>query len=155
GRLLRERLQNAGPGPKVVLHLAGAGEHATSPLRLSGADLVLYFEPPQGKAKPLTLVPDPNTCGDKPALIEAEGGGLDMDGARVALPNSFFTASPLRAVRVQSGHLRLFRCRLQGPLGKPPAVYEELIRFEAPGREEPERAAVCAFDRCVLQSGKA
>src|SRR5262249_43180304 len=33
-------------GPKVVLQLAGKGEHTTGPIRVEGSSLVLHFEPP-------------------------------------------------------------------------------------------------------------
>src|SRR5207249_1888146 len=75
GRVLRARLQDAAPGPRVVLHVSGSGRHLTSPIQVRGADLVLYVRPPQGGAEPLTLAPNPVTAGGKPALIEVEGGG--------------------------------------------------------------------------------
>ncbi|MCI0457554.1 MAG: protein kinase [Gemmataceae bacterium] len=154
GQLLRARLQNASPGPKVVLHLAGSGEQPTSPLLVRGADLVIYFKPAENKANPLILVPNPSTCGDKPALIEVEGGGLELIGARIQFENSALAATPARMVRVQGGPLRLFNCRLEGPLRKTPASYQELIHFAGSGKEDQAGAQVCTLQQSVLLSGK-
>src|SRR5207253_1326414 len=77
GHLLRTRLQNAAPGPRVVLHVSGSGPQLTSPIQVRGADLVLYFHQPPGDGAPLTLVPNPMTTGGKAALIEVEGGSLE------------------------------------------------------------------------------
>jgi hypothetical protein len=154
GRLLRTRLQNAAPGPRVVLHVSGSGPHLTSPIQVRGADLVLYFPPPPGDGEPLTLVPNPMTAGGKPALIEVEGGSLEMIGARVLCDNAASTPLPLHVLAVQGGSLRLFGCQLQGPLTRAPAEFRGLIRFEGSGKDEPARAHACALNECVLVSGR-
>ncbi|MCC6418293.1 MAG: serine/threonine protein kinase [Gemmataceae bacterium] len=155
GQLLRVRLQDKSPGPKVVLRLAGSGEQPTSPIQVRGADLVLYFEAPEGNAPPLSLTPNPATCADRPALIEVDGGGLEMTRAHLTFRNSSLTPMPVRLVRVHGGSLRLFGCRFVGPLGKAPPGYLEAIRFDGSGKEEAAAAFTCALSHCVLLSGKA
>jgi hypothetical protein len=153
GLLLRERLQERPPGMRVVLHVSGSGDHATSPIQLRDADLVLYFKQPRGRAKPLTLVPAGSAAG-KPALIEVAGGGLEMIGVRVRFENAASTPVPLRAVKVRGGKLRLFGCHLQGPLTRMPQEYGGLALFQGSGKEGPGVAHECALDRCVLVSGR-
>src|SRR5439155_6081006 len=153
GHLLRVRLQNAEPGPRVVLHVSGSGPQLTSPIQVRGADLVLYVHQPPGDAAPLTLVPNPMTTGGKAALIEVEGG-LEMTGARVLCDSAAPTPLPLHVLAVQGGPLRLFGCQLQGPLTGAPPAYRGLIRFEGSGKDDPARAHACALHQCVLVSGR-
>jgi hypothetical protein len=76
GQVLQDRLSRLRSAPRVVLHLAGSGEHPTSPIRLRGVSLVLYFEKPAGKAEPLTLVPAAGSAADHEALLQVDGGDL-------------------------------------------------------------------------------
>jgi hypothetical protein len=149
GHLLRTRLQNAAPGPRVVLHVSGSGPQRTSPIQVRGADLALYFHQPPGDAAPLTLVPNPVTMRGKPALIEVEGGSLEMTGARVLCDSA---AQPLHVLAVQGGSLRLFDCQLQGPRTEAPPAYRGLIRFEGSGKDE--LAHACVLHQCVLVSAR-
>src|SRR5207237_8570222 len=75
GKHLEARLRTARPGPRVVLHLAGAGKHFTSPVKVKGIqDLVLWFEPPLNGGEALTLLPKPQSVEELGALIEVENG---------------------------------------------------------------------------------
>jgi hypothetical protein len=154
GQFLRAQLQNLEPGPRVVLHVSGSGNFLTSPLQLRGADLVLYFERAAPGKKPLTLLPNPRTTRGKAALIEVEGGNLEMTGARVVFENSALATMPLRLVRVQGGQLRLFDCHLQGPLTRIPPEYLGAIQFEGSGKEASGQAHEAALNRCVVLSGR-
>lgn len=62
--------------PKVVLHLTGSGERLTTPIRIKGSSLVLYFEPPPEKTEPLALVPSTQGAGE--AIVEIEKGDLNV-----------------------------------------------------------------------------
>jgi eukaryotic-like serine/threonine-protein kinase len=155
GHWLRLKLQERPPGKRVVLHLSGSGEQLTSPIQLRGADLVLYVKPPQGKAKPLTLVPRHTTTGGSPALIEVENGSLELTGVRIRFENSALKPMPRRAVQVRGGKLRLFGCHFQGPLTLVPLEYQGLIGFQGSGKDSPDDAHECALNNCVLVSAKA
>ncbi len=151
GLLLRHRLQNAAPGPKIVLHLSGSGECLTSPIQVRGADLMLYFRPPVRGAKPLTLVPNPMTTAGQKALIEVEDGTLEMIGAHIVFPNKAAWAMPARVVRVRGG-VKLFGCHLAGPLSDPPPTYQGLLVLEGSEKEDPAQAHVASLNQCVLMS---
>src|SRR5947199_8308584 len=70
GQLLARRLAEQPAAPKIVLHLSGSGEIATSPLRVKGADLAIYVTPPaDAKTAPLVLFPRVQTSAGQPALI--------------------------------------------------------------------------------------
>jgi hypothetical protein len=62
---------------------------------------------------------------------------------------------PAHAIRVRGGGVRLFDCRLTGPLGKAPEGYQGLILLEGSGQAEPQQVHGCALHQCVLVSGKA
>src|SRR5262249_30038674 len=76
----------------------------------------------------------------------------EMVGARVLCDNAAPAPLPLHLLAVQGGSLRLFGCRLQGPLTRAPAEYRGLIRFEGSGKEDSAHA--CALNQCVLVSGR-
>src|SRR5205814_1575272 len=46
GEHLRKIQETKQLGPRVMLHLSGRGPVETSPIRVRGASLLLYFEPP-------------------------------------------------------------------------------------------------------------
>ncbi len=152
GVLLMSRLQGKPLGPRVVFHIAGAGEHPCTPLRVKDVgELVLYFEPPRdGQAEPLTLTPDPKAVLGRPALIEVERGNLTLVGARVRYENSKSAIVPPYLVKVTGGNLLLWRCRLTGPLAKAPDAFQSLIFLGGPARGPLE----CRLGACVLLSGK-
>jgi serine/threonine-protein kinase len=155
GAFLDEMARTHGLGPRVVLHLAGAGGHATRPVRVKGSSLVLYFEPAASGAEPLALVPHDKDLQEGDALIDVDGGGLDVIGGEVRLPDYRLALIPSYALRVRGGDLRLYRCRLRGPLLNAPPNYHGLVRFEgASGEPGAVKPRGCAINETILTSGK-
>lgn len=152
GLVLTKLLQGKPLAPRVVFHVAGSGEHASSPLRMQGiAELVLFFEPARdAKTEPLTLTVDPKGVLDRPALFEVDRGSLELIGAHVRLENSKSAIMPPHIIKVVGGNVFLHRCQLQGPLGKSPDAFRSLIALAGPAREP----LVCRLSECVLLSGK-
>jgi hypothetical protein len=149
GQVLHARLEARRPADRVVLRLTGQGDRTTSPIRVKGIkELVLYFE--QNPEAPLTLGPDPRTALDRTALIEVADGTLEMAGARFRFENSKFAPAPKHMLAIRNGNLRLFRCRLEGPMEHGPASYQGLILFDA----ETAADAVLAVNESILISGK-
>jgi serine/threonine-protein kinase len=155
GQLLAARLQARRPAPRVVLHLAGVGEQATSPIRVANlAQLVLYFEPPrEAGAAPLTLTVQPKAVGDRAALIEVEKGSLELIHARLRCENTRFAIVPTYLLRVQGGDVVLHQCHLQGPLGKAPDHFRALVAVHGAGTGSRRTFGLDARDS-VLLSGK-
>jgi eukaryotic-like serine/threonine-protein kinase len=130
-------------GPRVVLRLAGKGERMTSPIRVKGSTLVLYFEPPERGEERLALKGGKGPRAD--ALVEVEGGNLEVINGEFHAPGAPY------ALKVRGGDLRMFRCRLEGPQQAVPAEYRGLVCLEGPG----EKPRGCAVTECVLVSGRA
>jgi serine/threonine-protein kinase len=153
GAYLDEKARTQGLGPRVVLHLAGSGELKTRPIRVKGSSLVLYFEPASG-GEPLVLVPDKDSAQGE-ALVEVDGGSLDVIGGGVRLPDFHLALMPPYALKVRGGDLRLFRCRLSGPLQNAPQTYRGLVCFEAPaGGAGSVRPRGLVINESVLVSGR-
>jgi serine/threonine-protein kinase len=142
-------------GPRVVLHLTGSGERPVTPFRFKGASLVLYFEPPSEDAAPLVLSLSGRERVNQEALIEVDGGGLDVINGELRFPDFRLALVPPYFFQVRGGDLRLFGCRLLGPQHQVPAAFRGLVRVEGSGDEGPERARGCAINQSVLVSGKA
>jgi serine/threonine-protein kinase len=149
GAFLNEMARSRGLGPRVVLHLVGSGEHMTRPIRVKGSSLVLYFEPAEAGAGGPVLVPHDKDLPEGEALVEVDGGGLDMVRGAVRFRDSHLALMPPYALKVRGGDLRLHRCRLDGPLQRTPPTYRGLVRFE--GAAGPRG---CAINETVLVSGK-
>jgi serine/threonine-protein kinase len=152
GRYLQEQLALKKPGPVVVLHLAGSGDHPTTPLRVQGAGLVLSFEKPEHFADPLTLTPS-TAAGDQEALIQVDGGDLELRGARIVFPSSRFAAVPRHVLQVRGGNMRLAGCHLQGQLVSTNEAYQGLIGFDGSGKDTAPTPS-CAVSECILLSGR-
>jgi serine/threonine-protein kinase len=152
GLFLREMENRFGLGLRVVLHLSGTGERATSPVRLSGHSLVLYFPPTAKDAKPLALTP----AGTAPAeaLLAVEGGSLEVIGGVLRLPPPPGDGGLAWLIDVRGGDLRLSRCRLEGPERNPGPAYRGLVHFRGSGDPAPERLRPCLIQKTVLVSGK-
>jgi hypothetical protein len=149
-----ERLERSGRlGPKVVLLLSGKGERPLRPIRLKGKSLVLYCEPPAEGAAPLTLVPAGGASGAA-ALVEVDGGSLDVIGANLRVPEGAAGGLPY-LLRVRGGDLRLSHCRLEGPHPAAPEGQRALLCLEGAGDPAPEAARRCAITESVLASGRA
>jgi serine/threonine protein kinase len=153
GRHLKQRLAQQQPGPRIVLHLSGSGEQPTSPIRLRGAALVLYFEKPRAFAEPLTLVPGPEAA-DKGALVQVEDGDLEILGGRITLAGTRGAPLPRHALQVTGGNLRLADCQVQGPLTAAAESFQGLIAF-AGADGEPVTVPACAVSQSILLSGRA
>lgn len=157
GSHLQARLQTSKVGSRVVLRLAGKGAHRTSPLRLRGVEqIVIVFEQtPAGvndKSEPLTLELKSGGAAAN-ALIDVEGGSLEIQRGRIRYENSRIAALPPHMIRVRGGDLRLNRCTLLGPLSKAPDSFQSLIACEGAGCGAAQPVQV-ALRECVLQCGK-
>ncbi|HEY7154655.1 MAG TPA: hypothetical protein VH575_11905, partial [Gemmataceae bacterium] len=139
--------------PQVVLHLAGSGEHFTTPLRIKGSSLVLYFEPPPEQAEPLVLVPAVRGTGD--ALVEVEGGSLDIVNGRLRFAESAQTRRILPwLIKVRGGDVRLFRTHLEVPPNTSGTRFRGLVLLDGSGDPAAERVCSCAANETVLLSAR-
>jgi hypothetical protein len=166
GRRVRELSQGLKPGSKLVLRLSGSGLCPTDPLRVQGIHLSLYFETPspsgsskkkkKGKATDQgpVLVPHLATAVNRNALIEVEGGTLEMVGCRIRFSNSSLAKLPRYMLQVKNGDLRLFRCRLEGPLTEAPPAYRGLVHLIGSGKADPEKTPAGVVNESVLISGR-
>jgi hypothetical protein len=136
-------------GRKVVLRLTGKGEAGTNPIRLQNINLVLYFEPPASEKDRLVLVPA-NAAGLE-ALIDIDGGSLEIIGGKIRFPNHRSGSVPDYVLKVHGGDLRLSGCRLEGPLEQAPRSFRGLIHFQD---DRSEQGHECALANSVLLSGK-
>jgi serine/threonine-protein kinase len=152
GVFLDDMARGKGLGPRVVLHLTGSGSHKTTALRVKGSSLVLYFRPAAAGAEPPTLMPQDRVSPEDGALIDVTGGSLDVIGGTVSLPDFRLAPMPPYGLKVRGGDMRLFRCRLFGPVQHGPDAYRGLIYFE--GSSGIGRPAGCSLNECVLISGK-
>ena len=150
GLAIAKLLQGKSLAPRIVFHIAGNGEHPSSPLRVQGIqELTLYFEP--AKSDPVTLTVDPKGLQlDRAALIEMDGGSLELIGAHMRYENSKSVVMPPHLVKVAGGSLMLHRCQLQGPLGRAPDGFRSLLAITGPASGSLE----CRLSECVLLSGK-
>lgn len=152
GTHLEKMGQKMGFGPKVVLHLSGSGEHHTSPIRVKGSSLILYVEPAAPQAEPLVLNYVKGK-GDVAALIDVDGGNLELLGVSLKLANNTFAPHPRHLVHVRGGDLRVFGCRLVGPLSRTPKTFAGLIGFEGSGDSSAALARDCGIAESVLAAG--
>jgi hypothetical protein len=150
GRLLQDKLAGRPPARLVVLQVSGHGEVPTSPIRLRGASLVLSFDKPGPRAEPLILVPAAGAAGQD-ALIQVDGGDLDLLGVRVELPRALSAGVPRHIVQVRGGSLRLFGCHLHGPLSPGGDGYQGLLDLAGLGPDSGPAPSLAA-SRCVLLS---
>jgi serine/threonine protein kinase len=153
GLFLAQKL--SGPvGRKIVLLLSGTGEKTTSPIRLPrGVSLTLYAEPPEADAAPLVLRFVTPREGRPEALIEVDGGNLDLQNVELRFPESITAAQPPHLVRITGGNLRVSRCRLQTPVTAP-AGLRSLILFQGSGLEDPQQAFACVLSDSYLVSAQ-
>jgi hypothetical protein len=147
-------------GPRVVLHLSRSSNaklKATSPFRLRGVNLVLFFEPyvrpAVGARKPaarrLVLEADGLTASEQEAVIEIEDGSLDIIGGEIRYPDFLLSLAPPHLLRVNGGKLRLHDVRLRGPMRDPSRHFASLVQLQARKKDAP---ATLAAHECVLQS---
>ena len=154
GAYLENVQKNHKLGPRVVLHLSGTGVRPTSPVRVKGSSLVLYFQRGEGDRDEGTpaLKPQEGGAPGRQALLEVEDGDLEIFGGRIEFPD--FVPSPAYMLRVSGGHLLLSGCRLRAVPSQPGDSYRGLIAFAGSGRTRPERARGCVLNDCVLLSAR-
>ncbi len=137
---------------RVVLHLTGSGERHTSPVRVKGSSLILYYEPPPDDAEPLVLTYSKGRTNPE-ALLDVEDGSLDLLGVSLKLGNNNLLPHPRHLIRVKGGDLRVFGARLIGPLGRAPKTFEGLVGFEGSGVGAADKAHNCGIAQSVLAAG--
>lgn len=139
-------------GPQTVLRLTGSGERFTSPIRIKGSNVVLFFEPPQEKEEPLTLVP----AGRSPAeaFIDIEQGNLDIIGGRLRMTEASEARLPSWFIRMRGGDVRLLRTHLEvSPKCSGPS-FRGLISFDGSGDAAPEHVRSCLLNESALLSAR-
>jgi serine/threonine-protein kinase len=151
GAYLQRLQKSSALGPRLVFHLTGTGERQTTPIRIKGHSLVLYFEPVGEDRTPLALT---TTSRSEEALIEVEGGNLDILGGELHVPTSRSARVPPHLIKVRGGDLRLFHCRLDAPPPVPDS-FAALISLEGSGDPTSDKARNYALSECVLVSGRA
>jgi hypothetical protein len=153
GAYLQSVQQTRRLAPRVVLHLAGSGERFTTPIRVKGSSLVLYFEPPAAKAEPLSLAPA--GPGAQEALLEVEQGSLDVINGRLGLSDAAKARVLPWLIKVRGGDVRLFRCRLEVPPKTRGTAFRGLISLDGSGDPAAEHVRSCAVNESVLVSARA
>ena len=126
-------------GRKILLRLEGHGVARTSPILLKNVNLTVYFEPQPSDKDPLVLEPEAKNVAESRALIQMEGGSLEIIGGTIRFPNNRNIPVPTCMLKVQSGNLRLSGCRLEGPLGQTFPSYQNLIQFHGSALPAPAR----------------
>ena len=152
GAYLQEVQRTRRLAPQVVLHLAGTGERLTTPVRIKGSSLVLYFEPPPEKAEPLALAPTGR--GHEEALIEVEQGNLDIIGGTLRLSDAAEARALPWLLKVRGGDVRLFRSRLEVPPRTGGGAFRALIRLDGSGDHSADRVRSCAINETSLVSAR-
>jgi serine/threonine-protein kinase len=155
GAHLREKQQQSGLAPQVVLHLSGSGDFFTSPIRLQGTSLWLYTPPPESGKPPLTLLPREDRQAPAEAMIHVEDSNLTIENLALRVPNRWSPGLPAHLVKVRDGDLNLIGCRLEGRPAPPADGYRGLVAFESSGARPPDRSPACVLADSVLVGGKA
>jgi hypothetical protein len=129
---------------------------------VKGSSLVLYFEPPPPGAPPLTLVLSGREAVSGRGLIEVEGGGLDISGGALRLPDFPSAQLPAFLIAVHGGDLRLYHCRLDGPQQHVPDEFRALVSLQGSGQagagppaQRGGGARAASFNESVLTCGGA
>ncbi|MHB1424654.1 MAG: serine/threonine protein kinase [Gemmataceae bacterium] len=139
--------------PQVVFRLSGSGERLTTPLRIKGTNLVLYFEPPpekKEKQEPLILAPGGPLPAD--ALFEVEQGNLSIVNGNVRFSETAKGRVVPWLIKMHGGDLRLFRTHLQVPPKDSGAAFRGLISLDGSGETAIERVCSCVTNESVLVS---
>src|SRR5262249_39702588 len=137
---------------EVVLRLSGNGERLTTPLRIKGSSLVLYFEPPQEKKEPLVLAPTGR--GSAEALFDVEQGNLSIINGNVRFSEATEGRVVPWLIKMRRGDLRLFRTHLEVPPKDSGAAFRGLIALEGSGDTAAEHVSSCLANECVLVSAR-
>jgi serine/threonine-protein kinase len=138
--------------PEVVLRLKGSGERSTTPIRIKGSNLVIYFEPPQEKMEPLVLAPAGR--GPAEALFDVEQGNLSIVNGNVRFSDASGGRVLPWLIKMRRGDLRLYRTHLQVPPKGSGAAFRGLIALEGSGDTSAERVYSCLANESVLVSAR-
>jgi hypothetical protein len=150
GAYLQEVQRQRPLAKQVVLLLSGSGEQRSSPIKIKGSSLVLYFEQSaRDDVRPLSLV-SKNAATD--AFIEVEDGSLDVVNADLALPDSGKTPSNL--LKVSGGDMHLHRTRLRAPHQPSAEPYDGLVVLQGSGATGTDKARACLINESILSSGQ-
>ncbi len=150
-----DRIQKSGQklGPRVVMHLSGNRPVDSSPIRIRGSTLVLYFEEPTEKNAQRLAIRLGRVSEPVP-LIDVENGNLEIIGGELRATD-LATANISHLIKVNNGDLKLYRTRLEGPQQWSPAGYRSVISFTGSGDPTPERMRSCALNECIVRSNRA
>jgi serine/threonine protein kinase len=152
GAHLARKLESMKPGPRIVLHLTGKGDHSSSPIRLKGASLVLFFEEPEEK-KPRTALKLSTSDGGR-SLIEVEDGSVEVIAGVLKLADESRSRGA-HLVRVKGGDVKLYRTRLEGPQQASAVGWRSAISLAGSGDPSADKVHTCALNECVIVSNKA
>jgi serine/threonine-protein kinase len=140
-------------GPRVVMRLTGKGEQFTSPIRIKGASLVLFFEEPADKKTPPLVLKLGRSNAAVP-LIDIEDGNLEIINGTLRTADSAGTQLS-HLIKVKGGDIKLYRTRLEGPQQAVPDGYRSAIALVGSGDPSAEKARTCALNECVVLSSRA
>jgi hypothetical protein len=155
GEYLRDVQKTQKLAPTVVLILTGGGKVKTTPVHVKNTNLVIYFEGPGPKGpdkSPLSLTPAGTSPTREDALIQVDGGDLEVEGGVFFYPGFKTAVVPPYLLKVTEGNLRLRHCLLEVPPGDHPDPFRGLVAFEGSAKADLEQARTCAFRDCILIS---
>ncbi|HTU18058.1 MAG TPA: serine/threonine-protein kinase [Gemmataceae bacterium] len=143
--------------PEIVLRLSGNGERLTTPVRIKGSSLVLYFEPPpetkEGeKSEPLFLAPAGRSAAE--ALLEVEQGNLSIINGNLRFSDKGEARVVPWLIKIHGGDLRLLHTHLEVPPRDSGAVFRGLIALDGSGDTAAERVRTCVANESVLVSAR-
>ncbi len=134
--------------PEIVFHLSGSGNVLTTPIRLKGCHLTLYFEPPEGKKEPLALVPAGRAASE--ALIDMEDGNLTVINGNLRFTNAAEARVVPWLIHMRGGDVRLFRTHLLVPPRESGTAFRGLVAIDGSG--DAEHARACLVNESVMIS---
>jgi len=178
GAYLQNVQKNSRLAPEVVFHLTGDGERLTTPLRIKGSNVILYFEPLSEKKEaqqsldysrsqppfelpdkkevqkkePLTLIPSGR--GPAEALFEVEQGNLSIINGNLRFSSASDSRVTPWLIKMRGGDLRLFHSRLEVPPKDSGAAFRGLISLVGSGDTTADHARTCVANESILVSGR-
>ncbi len=155
GAYLRTVQKSYRLAPEVVMCLSGDGERLTTPLRMKGSNLVLYFEPPieqteDEKKEPLVLAPGGLVSAE--ALFDIEQGSLSIINGNLRFSEKGKARVVPWLIKIRGGDLHLVRTHLQVPPKDSGVAFRGLIEMDGSGDTTAERVRSCVVSECVLAS---
>ena len=143
--------------PEVVMRLSGDGERLTTPLRMKGSNLVLYFEPvielkEDEKKEPLVLAPGGFASAE--ALFDVEQGSLSIINGNLRFSEKGKARVVPWLIKIRGGDLHLVRTHVQVPPRDSGVAFRGLIEMDGSGDAAAERVRSCVVSECVLASAR-